>query len=196
MTPGRLIAYGHSWAFGTGSSDGERGFCLLAARALRLRPDLRAVSGSLSTETARLVATSPPPPAHLFVLMTGLNDARRCGRSPAGREAYADALALVLHAFASADPTAPVLALEQPHLGDYSGYAPFSEGSDAVIDAYNTTLRQVATRYPSTRVVTVESWAVDTMVAADGVHPNDAGHRHLARAVVRAVAAADVSPAG
>ena len=77
-----------------------------------------------------------------------------------------------------------VLALEQAYVCDYAGYAPFHRGSDAVIDAYNATLRQVASRH-SAVVVAIPDWNVDTMVAVDGVHPNDAGHRHLARAVVR-----------
>lgn len=139
---------------------------------------------------------SPPPPAGLFLLMTGLNDARLNGHSPTARETYADALGLVLRAFHQASPAAPALALEQPYLGDYSGYEPFHRASDAVVDAYNATLRQVASRHPATRVVVIEGWTVDTMVSADGVHPNDAGHRHLAQAVVRTVSRRHVTPAG
>jgi lysophospholipase L1-like esterase len=179
---------------GTGASRGDRGFSSLTAQALRLRHDNRAESGSLSTDTARLVAASPPPPAGLFVLMTGLNDARLNGPFSAGREAYAEALALVLEAFHRASPAAPVLALEQPYIRDYSGYVPFCRACDATVDAYNATLRQVASRHPATRVVIVEGWVVDTMVSADGVHPNDTGHRHLARAVVRAISARDLTP--
>ncbi len=77
-----------------------------------------------------------------------------------------------------------MLALEQPYVSDYAGYEPFHRGSDAVIDAYNATVRQVASRH-SAVVVAITGWDVETMVAVDGVHPNDAGHRHLARAVVR-----------
>ncbi len=60
-----LCAYGHSWAFGTGASRRDRGLAALAARALDLGEDNRAESGSLSTQTARLVAPRPPltPPA-------------------------------------------------------------------------------------------------------------------------------------
>jgi lysophospholipase L1-like esterase len=179
---------------GTGSSRRDRGFTALTARVLRLQHDNRAESGSLSTETARLVAASPPPPASLFVLMTGLNDARLYGQAPAAREAYGDALALLIRAFHQASPAVPVLALEQPHIGDYFAYEPFHRASDAVLDAYNATLRQAASRHSSTRVVAIEGWEVDTMVSADGVHPNDAGHSHLAQAVVRAVR--ELSPAG
>lgn len=191
---GILVAYGHSWAFGTGASRGDLGFVARAAGGLGLRPDNRGESGSLSTETARLVAISPPPAAALFVLMTGLNDGRRYGPSPTARAAYADAVALVLGACHRAGPAATVLALAQPYLADYSGYPPFDRGSDAVVEAYNAILRVAASRSPFARVVTLEGWQVDTMVAADGVHPNDAGHRHLAQAVVGAVPR-DVIPA-
>lgn len=196
MSGGTLGAYGHSWVFGTGATRRDRGLAALAARTLGLRLDLRAESGSLSRETARLVAASPPPAARLFVLMTGLNDARRNGDSPTARQAYADALALVYEAFCRASRVALVLALEQPHLVDYSGYAPFHRASDSVVDAYNAVLRQAVSRHPASRVVATEGWAVDTMIAADGVHPNDAGHRHLAQALVRAASLSDITPAG
>ena len=181
-----LCAYGHSWAFGTGASRPEQGFGALMACHLRLRYDNRAESGSLSTETARRVAANPPPAASLFVLMTGLNDARRYGRTRTARAAYAEALSQLLGAFSRASPAAVVLALEQPYIRDYSGYDPFHRASNTVVDAYNATLRQAVSPHPSARVVAIKGWAVDTMVAPDGVHPNDAGHRHLARAALRA----------
>jgi lysophospholipase L1-like esterase len=128
--------------------------------------------------------------------MTGLNDARLNGDSATAREAYADALDLVFRAFHEVSPAAPVLVIEQPHIGDYSGYEPFHRASDVVVDAYNATLRQAASRHPATSVVAVPGWDVDTMVSADGVHPNDAGHRHLAQAVVRTASSWDFSPTG
>ena len=78
-----------------------------------------------------------------------------------------------------------MLALEQPYVSEYAGYAPFDRGSDGVIDAYNATLRQVASRC-SARVVAdhrlgrARRWSRSTACT-----PNDAGHRHLAQAVVR-----------
>ena len=53
---------------------------------------------------------------------------------------------------------------EQPYIVDYSGYEPFHQASDAVVDAYNATLRQAALRHPSTSVVAIEGWQVGTMV--------------------------------
>ena len=183
---GTLSGYGHSWAFGTGSTRGELGFAAVAARALGLTHDNRAHSGSLCTETALLVASSAPPPASVFVLMTGLNDARLNGAAAQARAAYAEALEVVFRAFRQASPEALVLALEQPYIGDYAGYAPFDRASDGAIDAYNATLRGAAYRYQFARVVAIEGWQPNTMIATDGVHPNDHGHRHLAQAVVTA----------
>lgn len=181
-----LSAYGHSWAGGAGATRRDRGFAALTARDLRLRHDDRAQSGSLSTETARLVTSNPPPPAGVFVLMTGLNDARRNGPSAGGRRMYGDALAVILRALRQSNPDAPVLALEQPYISDYAGYEPFHRASAAVIGAYNATLRLVASRHRTVVVVPIDGWTIDTMVSVDGVHPNDTGHRHLAQAVVRA----------
>ena len=112
------------------------------------------------------MAANPPPAASLFVLMTGLNDARRYGRHRAARTAYADAVSQVLGAFSRAGPAAAVLALEQPYIRDYSGYDPFHRASDAVVDAYNATLRQAVSPHPSARVVAIKGWAVDAMVAS------------------------------
>ena len=145
------------------------------------------------TETARQVASSAPPPASVFVLMTGLNDARLNGGSSLARAAYAEALGVVFRAFREASPEALVLALEQPYIGDYAGYAPFHRASDGVIDAYNATLRRAASRCGFARVAAIEGWQVDTMIATDGVHPSDAGHRHLARAVVEALRAGSLT---
>ena len=178
-------AYGHSWAFGTGAAHPNRGFASLTATALGLALDNRAVSGSLSTETALLVTSSLPPSAGLLVIMTGLNDVRLNGRSALERGVYADVLATIFEVLRDASPGALVLAVEQPHIRDYAGYAPFHRGSGAVIDAYNATLRQVA-RQHSAGVVGVPGWSVDAMISDDGVHPNDIGHHHLAQAVVRA----------
>ncbi|HEY5845153.1 MAG TPA: GDSL-type esterase/lipase family protein, partial [Microlunatus sp.] len=134
-------------------------------------------------ETARLVMSSPPPPAGVFVLMTGLNDVRLNGPDAVERESYADALGTIFAAFRRASPGALVLAVEQPYVSDYVGYEPFHRGSDGVLDAYNATLRQVASQH-SVRVGRIEGWNVEGMVSVDGVHPNDAGHRQLAQAVV------------
>jgi len=189
----RVTAYGHSWIDGDGASDPARCLVEVAAGQLGLPADNRGVGGSLSTATAELVRARPPGPSSVFVLMTGLNDARLHGPSPAARDAYATALEVILTTFRAVSPDAVVIAVEQPYLGNYSLHAPHNQGSDAILDAYNATLRQVAAGRSRTSVATVAGWDRRSMLSDDTVHPNDAGHAQMAGAVVRAVRAAAVA---
>lgn len=182
-----LSAYGHSWVYGTGARRHSDGFVHLASRELGVRLNNQSESGSLSTETARLVSAQPPGPADMFVLMTGFNDARLQGPSPAGQRQYEESLEIVLHALHKAEPQAVVLAIEQPYVEDYSGHAPYDQGTDAIVDRYNAILRSTVARFPSGRTVVVDGWDATTMLAKDNVHPNDRGHAVLARSLVEAV---------
>jgi lysophospholipase L1-like esterase len=184
----RLTAYGHSWVDGDGASDPRRTLAVLVADALGLTLDNRAVGGSRSTATADLVATRPPSPSRVVLLMTGLNDVRLLG--DAGPPEVATAVRTILTAVHQAVPQALVVVVEQPHLADYSRHAPHDRGSDALVDALNATLRDVAAEHPGVLLVPVPAWDAATMLAADTVHPNDAGHAYLASAVVEAVRAA------
>jgi lysophospholipase L1-like esterase len=183
----RLTAYGHSWIDGDGASERARTLVALVAQALGLEADNRGVGGSHSPETAALVRARPPEPSALLLLMTGLNDARLHGDDPAALAEYGAAVDAILAELRTACPDAVVVAIEQPHLVDYSLHAPHDQGSDALVDAYNATLGQVAGAHPGTLLVRVTGWDARTMLADDTVHPNDAGHAQIARAVVDAV---------
>ena len=187
--PGHRVlgAYGHSWVFGTGARRHSEGFAELAARELGFRLHNHAASGSLSTQTARLVIAQPPVPADVFVLMTGFNDARLHGPAPDGRRQYEDSLEIVFHALHKADPQAVTLAIEQPGIEDYSGHAPYDRATDAIVDEYNAILRNAVARFPRARTVVVDGWDASTMLAQDNVHPNDRGHAAVARSLVGAV---------
>ena len=180
-----LTAYGHSWVHGDGASDPARRFVDLAARRLGCVPNNFGIGGTSSTQTADLVVREPPPASLLYLVMTGLNDARLHGTSKA-LDSYAAALQTIFRALTTADPSALLIAVEQPHLVDYSLHAPHDRGSDALIDAYNQRLRSVVSRRPRVVLATASDWDPRMMLAADTVHPNDAGHLELARAVVRA----------
>ncbi|MPV36110.1 SGNH/GDSL hydrolase family protein [Georgenia subflava] len=177
-----LVAYGHSWVAGTGTSDRSLGLVEVAARSLGLTTDNRGVSGTLSTETARLAAEGVPH-GDLYLVMTGLNDARLHGADATALDAYAGALDTIFDAVTRANPVAPVVAVAQPYLLDYTGHAPHDRGSDEILDAYNQTLRTVAGRF-GVRVAVAAGWDAASMLAADAVHPDDAGHACLAEAVV------------
>ena len=186
----RMVSYGHSWIDGDGASAPSLCLAARAAAGLGLELDNRGVGGSSSTGTAALVRDAAPPPAALYLLMTGLNDLRLGGESPSSLENYAGALRTILAAFRRAAPGALVVAVAQPPLLDFSLHAPHNRGSNGLVNVYNDQLRRVAERFPGVVVAEADGWDAGTMLAEDTVHANDAGHECLARAVVAAATAA------
>ena len=182
-----LTAYVHSWVQGDGASSGSRRLVDVAALLLGCLQNNLGVGGTASAQTAELVRRKRPPPSRLYVVMTGLNDARLHGGSPAALDSYADSLQTIFSATTSADRVAFTVAVEQPHLVDYSRYPPHNRGSDAALDAYNQRLRLVASRHPRVLVVATTGWDPRRMLSTDTVHPNDEGHEAVARAVVHLV---------
>jgi len=185
-----MVAYGHSWVDGDGASTAAACIAALVAAGLDLELDNRGVGGTSSTGTAALVRAYPPPPATLYLLMTGLNDLRLGGDSASAQQGYADALVTIFSAFRRASPGAWVVALAQPGLLDFSLHAPHHLGSNTLVDSYNGELRRVAAGFPQVVVVEPAGWDAGTMLDEDTVHPNDAGHRCLAGAAVAAASAA------
>ncbi len=185
-----LAAYGHSWVQGSAATRTTRRFVNVATSRLGLALENNGVGGTLSTETAAMVTASPPATADFYVLMTGLNDARRYGWKSAALEDYGIAVGAIVGAFIARSPRAEVVAVAQPHLGDYSQHAPYDRSGDDLVDAYNRRLEEITGRYPQVSLATAERWDVRTMLAADTVHPNDLGHRELARALGRALTGA------
>ena len=185
-----MVSYGHSWIDGDGASGPASCLAARVAAGLGLDLDNRGVGGSSSTGTAALVQADPPPGADLYLLMTGLNDLRLGGDTPSYLGQYADALRTVLAGFSEAAPDALVVAIAQPHLLDFSLHAPHNRGSNALVDTYNELLRRVAGEYSQVVVAEAAGWNAATMLDADTVHPNDAGHQCLAGAAVAAATAA------
>jgi len=186
IATGRLTAYGHSWVAGEGASEESLGFGELAAHRLGMVADNRGVGGSSTPETAGLIARHPPPGSELYVVMSGLNDARRDGADPRALEVYGVALASIFEGLARANPASVIVAVEQPHLLDYSLHPPHHRGSNEVLDAYNDRLRAVASDSPCVVLASVTGWDPATMLTDDTVHPNDAGHARMTQAVLNA----------
>lgn len=184
-----LTVYGHSWVAGDRATHASRRFADEVARRLELPLSNRGVGGTSSTDIVELLHRDPPPPSRLYLLMTGLNDARLHGAGRDAVDSYAAALEAIFQAFDDARPTGLTVAVEQPHLIDYSRFAPHNRGSGVAIDAYNLRLRAVARKFPNVLLATVAGWIPATMVSSDTVHPNDAGHAELAHSVIQAVAA-------
>lgn len=158
-----------------------------AARKLGLRVSNHAVGGSSSSNTLALVLRCKREPADVYLLMTGLNDARLSGCDIPALMLYARAVGRILTRFRLAAPNALILVVEQPHLIDYSGYPPHHLGSDKAVEVYNAVLRREIGARPRARYVRTSGWDPLTMLAPDGVHPNDRGHAYLAARVVAAV---------
>lgn len=185
-----MVSYGHSWVDGDGASTRASCLAALVAAQLGLELDNRGVGGSSSTGTAALTLAAPPPPAVLYLVMTGLNDLRLGGDAPSSLDQYGNALRTILGTIRQSSPDALVAALAQPYLLDFSLYPPHNLGSNALVDTYNAALRKVCAEHRNVVVVEPADWDAASMLDPDTVHPNDAGHRCLARAAVGAVTAA------
>ncbi len=183
----RLTAYGHSWVHGSGATGSERALVNMTARGLDCAADNRGVGGTLGPQTAERVSAQQPPDSMMFLLMTGLNDARLHGPCVGALDRYSAALHSIVRVLQAASPEALIVAVEQPHLLDYSLHPPHDRGSNDDVNAYNVRLRQVVGSYRGVLLVTVGRWDPRTMLAEDTVHPNDAGHAEVARAVVQSV---------
>lgn len=181
-----LVSYGHSWVDGDGASSDRSSFAAVAARQLGLDVDNRAVGGSGSTATAELVASNPPPRAPLYVVMTGLNDLRLFGADPLALSGYSAALRRILTTLRRTSPNSLTVAVAQPYLVDFSLHPPHNRGSNTLIDEYNSVLRRSCAEYSRVALAEADDWDAALMLDDDTVHPNDAGHACLARAVVLA----------
>lgn len=182
-----LAAYGHSYVQGSAATRTTKRFVNIATTRLGFTLENNGVGDSVSTETAEMVTVSPPAAADYYVLMTGVNDARLYGWRCVAMDDYAIALGRIFDAFFAANSRCEVAAVAQPHLCNYSRHAPYDQGGDELIDAYNKRLGEVVGLYPQVKLATTGCWDKHTMLAVDTVHPNDLGHRELAQAVWHAL---------
>jgi lysophospholipase L1-like esterase len=182
----RLVAYGHSWVAGDGATKPERVLVDVAAGQLGLEPENLGVGGSHSVQTAELVRKMGVPDATLYLLMTGLNDARFHGADRTALERYANAVRIVVGRCLDAAQDAVVLVVEQPPLVDYTRHAPHDKGSTAAVELYNTRQRQVLAGLERVAEVHIDAWNPYTMLDEDTVHPNDRGHAAIGMAIAAA----------
>lgn len=190
QAPPRLVAYGHSWVGGAGASAPEQCLVQIAARLLGVTAVNLGVGGSSSAGTANLVTQQSVPAASVYLVMTGLNDARLAGTDPDALEAYRHAITVIVTGCLAASPQATALVVEQPALEDYSRHAPHDRGSTQALELYNQVLRSELAGERGAVLVPVVGWDPATMLAADTVHPNDLGHATVGRAVAAAYRAA------
>ena len=188
----RLVAYGHSWVAGDGATRPERVLVDVAARQLDLEPVNLGVGGSHSVQTAELVRQRGVPDAGLYLVMTGLNDARFHGTDQTALERCAHAVRTVVGRCLDAAQDAVVVVVEQPPLVDYSRHAPHDKGSTAAVEMYNTRQRQILAGLERVVVVHIDAWDRHTMLDEDTVHPNDRGHAAVGMAIAAAYRSATI----
>lgn len=224
--PPTLLVLGDSVAFGTGASSPDTtGYAALVAGRLGLTVDNVAVPGATSTTlvsaqlpTAVQTLRARGDRVRLVTLTIGGNDAfgtvtQVCTPNPAAAECissvraaidgFGQRLGTVLAALRGAAPAVPiaVTAYYNPLPGcDLASYAPLAgvvlEGGPQLPTGLNDAIRRQAKAHNATVVETADT-VRQPELAGDCLHPNDAGHAAIARAVEAAVAGkVSAAPAG
>ncbi|MGW0229847.1 glycoside hydrolase domain-containing protein [Actinopolymorpha singaporensis] len=198
-TTGRVLAFGHSYVAGLGASRPDRAWpAIVAAQTCRPLTN-RAVSSSLSAQTEEqfLLAAPDLRPTDVVVVETGINDVRLYGSDPQRLSEYRSHLrSIVSHArTAETGRPVPVALVADPGIAPtaWDQYAPYDKGSQEVADAYAQVVLDVAREFPNAHAVDVRgTWSASRHIAADGVHPNDAGHALIAGAAQAALDGQDL----
>jgi lysophospholipase L1-like esterase len=177
--PMRVIAYGHSWPLGYRV---DRSYPERVAAQLDMPLVNWAHSGDLSAATAARAQLHPPRRRDTVLVQTGLNDAR--GYGMAGLAIYEESLKGILLTVTRAETV--VLVIDQLVPG-WQGGAPYNLGSPEVMSAYAQVTATVASDFDNVTVLLPELDPASDF-QADGVHPDEAGHRALASAVLKALA--------
>lgn len=176
---GTLVGYGHSYLHAPRIGGASSSYASLAAASLGAKPVIRAVDRGTTADVERLVRQGPtrwvPGSARLVVIDSAINDIGR--RVPTAQ--WTASLRRTLGAFAVAP--VPTILLVRPLPVARAGHP----GRDPkVVDAYAAVQRSVASRFSAVRIVDAgPGWDPRKDLSRDGVHPNNAGMRHLAKAV-------------
>ncbi|MET9018552.1 glycoside hydrolase domain-containing protein [Actinopolymorpha sp. NPDC004070] len=193
-TTGRLLTFGHSYVAGLGASRPDRSWAATVA-AHTCRPlTNRAVSGSLSAQTEEEILAAAPAfqPTDVVVVETGINDVRLYGPDPQRLSEYRSHLRTIVSHVRTAETgrPVPVVLVADPGIAPtaWEQYAPYDKGSQQVADEYAQAVLDVAGEFPNARAEDVRgAWSPARHIAADGVHPNDAGHALIADAMQAAL---------
>lgn len=177
----RLVVYGHSIPAGRGASDEQqKGYPTLAAETTGLELVNWAEGRTVAAAALRAVSASDPPgPGDAVVIHTGLNDIFRWGHDAAakGRETIRG----ILRRTSAAGRRVLVLDC-QP--ADWPDKAP-GEDVQTAYGEWNDMLRDEAATWPDVQVLeTCETWDTQRFTDHSGFHPNDKGHKRLAKRLV------------
>lgn len=178
---GELVAYGHSYLHSPEIGGASASYVTIAAHALGMIPAIRAVNGYAAVDVASLVRGGPtrwvPGSAHVVLIDSAINDIVRS--VPTG--VWTGALRRMLRMLSSAP--APVILLVVPLRVSQPGHP---GRNPMVIAAYVNAQRRVARDFPTVHLVDASvGWNPSVDISSEGVHPTQAGERHLAEAVQR-----------
>ena len=175
-----VLAYGHSYIAGVPGQPPP--WPTVLASELRLPLLSVAHGGDLATQCVARMAASADHPADRDVVVweCDLNDVRRYGTDARHLARFRDAFVAALARMRAGR----VIVVEDPPIKAWGLYPPFNHGSVAALDAYNAVIERAAP--PEVHVVKILGWDPATMLATDGVHPNDAGKHAIAATVAAA----------
>lgn len=177
----RLVVYGHSIPAGRGASDEQqKGYPTLAARTTGLELVNWADGRTVAAAALRAVTASDSAgPGDAVVVHTGLNDIFRWGHDAVagGRET----IRKILRRTSAAGRRVLVLDC-QP-----AAWPEKAPGKDvqAAYEEWNSMLLEEASTWPDVEVLeTCKTWDTQRFTDDSGFHPNDKGHKRLAKRLV------------
>ena len=176
-----VVAYGHSYISGVPGQPPPWPTLLASTLGLPL-VDLGHGGAIGSRCLSRMEGTSVrATDSDVVVWECDLNDVRRYGLDPGHLESFRQAFVSVVARLRHGR----IVVVEDPPITAWGLYPPFNHGSVAAMDRYDSVIEGAAPA--SVHVVKVLGWDPATMLARDGVHPNDAGKRAIASTVAAAV---------
>jgi lysophospholipase L1-like esterase len=189
--PAALVAFGHSFVAGGSPVPVRPTWPVRAARMLHLAPDDRGVDGAMSAEIARIVGAYRVRASDEVVIEPEINDVFM-GVGPGH---FADNLNRML-AHLEDGPVRPrrVLVLFDPlplqWRPSFAGVRDGQGGSAPLLARYTAAGQRVVARYPGVMARDLSrGWDPARLENhVDGLHPDAAGVRRIARVVAAALA--------
>jgi lysophospholipase L1-like esterase len=168
----RLVCFGDSITVGQGASTPEHTYAAIVARTLGYTLDNRAIGATrIADQLAREILITRVRPPDVALFLSGYNDMRHATPLADYQQMLAQAVAWLTQ-----DGAALLLGdCVRGAQAGYGRYAPFDQGSDAAVVAFNQVIHGFAYVAASAAFDPINS-------SADLAHPNDRGHAQIASA--------------
>lgn len=197
------VFYGDSVTAGTGASDAAHAWRTLVAGARNWRVPINrgtnntvlqnsvqnsvAVLGAAVSDNGRdqYAAKVLPYESDYVLILYGLNDIRLNDAGFSAANFQTDLGEIVDGIVSNGTPASQIVIGSPPYCKAYGSSSPWDGGSAAKHAQYVAACAAVAAS-KGTRYVDVYQWMIDhggdTLISADNLHPNDAGHAAIAHA--------------